>query len=481
MWNIFVVIALTAGGLSLSIASTVEAIPLSSQDAQQEFLNRRVTDLEETLEQLRNEYGARLATIEAEIAQLRDVQLGTTPDVAVTAEEGAAEVVGETMSEEERVELERKLAELLGEGRPETTGAGGQGSNQGAGRRFQSQTRNLNQLNPEISVTGDMSAVFADRTGDEEINQFRFNEFEASFQAPLDPYSSAKFFVVQEEGEFKVEEAYIDYNTLPAGLGIKAGQLRLDWGKLNRYHHHSLPQADRPAVHLAIWGEEGLTGLGTSLSWIPPSFLGGYNEVIVQVVNDANEVSFSGQGFDQPVFLVHETNYFDLSDASYIEVGLSAATGISGLDRWRPGDATREQADFDGELRTQVFGTDWNFNWAPPETSLYRGFELRGEFLWQRRATNQGIINSWGTYTYGVYKLNRRAFVGLRGDYTQLPMEPGKSLWGASPYFEWWQSEWARFRVQYSYGSRQLEIPEPEHKFYVQLTWALGPHKHEKY
>ena len=127
------------------------------------------------------------------------------------------------MSEEERAELERELAELLGEGTPETTGAGGQGSNQGAGRRFQSQTRNLNQLNPEISVTGDMSAVFADRTGDEEINQFRFNEFEASFQAPLDPYSSAKFFVVQEEGEFKVEEAYIDYNTLPEALALKRG------------------------------------------------------------------------------------------------------------------------------------------------------------------------------------------------------------------------------------------------------------------
>ena len=74
MWNTFVVIALTAGGFSLSIASTVEAIPLSSQDAQQELLNRRVTDLEEALKQLRNEYGARLATIETEIAQLRDAQ-----------------------------------------------------------------------------------------------------------------------------------------------------------------------------------------------------------------------------------------------------------------------------------------------------------------------------------------------------------------------------------------------------------------------
>ena len=468
MRNIFIAIALMIGGQLLSIPNAVQAESLPPQESHQELLARRVTELEEALEQLRNEYGARLATIEAQIAQLRDAQLGTTSDLAVTTEEAAA---GETISAEERAELERELAELLAESGSGTTEAGEQGSAQSGGRRFQSQSRNLNQLNPEISVTGDISAIFADRTGDEGINQFRFNEFEASFQAPLDPYSGAKFFVVQEEGEFKVEEAYIDYNTLPAGLGIKAGQMRLDWGKLNRWHQHSLPQADRPAVHLAIWGEEGLTGLGTSLSWIPPAFLGGYNEVIVQVVNDANEVSFSGRGFDQPVFLVHETNYFDLSDASYIEVGLSAASGTSGIG----------EADFGKDFRTQVFGADWNFNWAPPATSLYRGFEFRGELLWQRRETNQGIINSWGTYTYGLYKLSRRSFVGLRGDYTQLPEEPGKSLWGASPYFEWWQSEWARFRFQYSYGSRQLEISEPEHKFYVQLTWALGPHKHEKY
>lgn len=471
MRNIFIAIALMIGGQLLSIPNAVQAESLPPQESQQELLARRVTELEEALEQLRNEYGARLATIEAEIAQLRDAQLGTTSDLAVTTEEAAADAAGETMSAEERAELERELAELLAEPGSGTTEAGEQGPAQSGGRRFQSRSRNLNQLNPEISVTGDISAIFADRTGDEGINQFRFNEFEASFQAPLDPYSGAKFFVVQEEGEFKVEEAYIDYNTLPAGLGIKAGQMRLDWGKLNRWHQHSLPQADRPAVHLAIWGEEGLTGLGTSLSWIPPAFLGGYNEVIVQVVNDANEVSFSGRGFDQPVFLVHETNYFDLSDASYIEVGLSAASGTSGIG----------EADFGKDFRTQVFGADWNFNWAPPATSLYRGFEFRGELLWQRRETNQGIINSWGTYTYGLYKLSRRSFVGLRGDYTQLPEEPGKSLWGASPYFEWWQSEWARFRFQYSYGSRQLEIPEPEHKFYVQLTWALGPHKHEKY
>jgi len=242
--------------------------------------------------------------------------------------------------------------------------------------------------------------------------------------------------------------------------------MRLDWGKLNRWHQHALPQADRPLVHQAILGEDGLTGLGVSTSWLPPAFLGDYNEVIVQVVNDDNDVTFSGSGFGQPVYLLHETNYFDISPATYFELGLSATTG---------------NADFDGQYRNTVYGTDWNLNWVPPEASLYRGFELRGEFMWERRDGPTGKTDSIGTYTYGVYKLNRRSFVGLRGDWTELPQVPDVSVWGVSPYFEWWQSEYARLRFQYSYLSQRFDEPQPEHKFYFQVTWAIGPHKHEKY
>jgi hypothetical protein len=405
---------------------------------------------------LRSDYDARFAAIEARLA-------GLTGAPEAAAEAGAPPAGQAAMTAEERAELERELAAILAE---TPAAAGGQEASQGGGQRFSSQSRNLNQLNPEISATGDLFGTVANRTGDPEANQFRFAEFEVALQAPLDPYSAAKFFVVHEEGEVKLEEGYIEYNALPGGLSVKAGEMRLDWGKLNRWHQHGLPQADRPLAHQAIWGEEGLTGLGGSVSWLTPSFLGDYNEVIVQVTNDNNDVAFSGRGFDQPVLLIHETNYFDISPATYVEIGLSAATGT---------------ADFEGELRNQVYGADWNFNWAPPETALYRGFELRGELLLQRRDTPVGTISSTGAYTYGVFKLNRRSYVGLRGDWTELPEEPGESLWGASPYFEWWQSEWARFRIQYSYNSRQLEAPEPEHKFFFQLTWAIGPHKHEKY
>ena len=154
----------------------------------------------------------------------------------------------EVMSDEERADLERELAAILGDpvgaAAPQDPGQGSQ--------RFASQTRSLNRLNPEISAAGDLSATFADRTGDPEANQFRFNEFEVALQAPLDPYSAAKFFIVQEGGEFELEEGYIEYNALPGGIGVKAGEMRLDFGKLNRWHQHSLPQADRPLVHQAV-------------------------------------------------------------------------------------------------------------------------------------------------------------------------------------------------------------------------------------
>jgi hypothetical protein len=453
--NRFAVVA--AATLTFSaFGSVAVAAPRPQQQIEQ--LQRRVTELEAALAALRADHEARLAALEEQIAQLG---AATAPAEAEIADEPGAEA----MSDEERAELELELAAILGEpGEESETGAGTPA--QGGGQRFSSQTRTLNQLNPEISATGDMFGTFSDRTGDPEANQFRLGEFEVALQAPLDPYSSAKFAIVQEDGEFALEEGYVEFTSLPGGLGAKAGQMRLDWGKLNRWHQHALPQADRPLVHQAILGEEGLTGLGASFSWLPPPFLGDYNEVIVQVVNDNNDVVFSGRGFDQPVYLVHETNYFDISPATYFELGVSATTGT---------------ADFEGEFRNRVYGIDWNFNWAPPERALYRGFELRGELMWERRDGPEGITTSLGAYTYGLYKLNRRSYIGLRGDWTELPFEPGVSVWGASPYFEWWQSEWVRFRMQYSYLSRLLEEPEPEHKFYFQVTWAIGPHKHEKY
>ena len=435
------------------------------RDAVREQLQARVTALEQTLEQMRAEHAHRLSIVEARLDGLEAALLAGPRRPLESAIEPA-----EPTPAAERALLEQELARALAEvEKDEAEGAAAETDRRtstASGRQFIDRARNMNELNPEISVAGDVFGTVADRNGDAEVNRFRLAEFEIAFQAPLDPFSQAKAFVVQENGEFEVEEAYIDWNALPGGLGLRVGQMRNDWGKLNRWHQHGLPQADRPLVHQAFFGEEGLKGLGMSLSLVSGGFLGDYSELLVQIVNDENNVAFSGRSFDDPVFVFHETNYWDLGRATYLELGFSAATGVN---------------DDLGEFRTTVYGVDWNVAWRPPERSTYRGFEWRGELLYNRRGGATGKLPSWGGYTYGTYKLDQRWLVGARLDWTELPEESGESLWGVAPYVEWWQSEWARLRLQYSRNSRRLEEDKKEHRFFLQVTWALGPHKHEKY
>ena len=430
----------------------------ASSSAQTE--QTEVARLQRELESLRLQYEQRLVALETRIAALETRQSAAPPGQAHTA---APDAAAQTLSED-RAALEKALAAALGEAAGATTGAG---QPPGGERRFMGGERTLQSLNPEVSVTGDVFGTIANRTGDPEANQFRFSEFEVALQSPLDPFSLVKAFVVQEDGEFRVEEAYVDWTSLPGGLGVRVGRFRNDFGKINRYHQHGLAQADRPLAHQVVFGEDGLNGLGTSVSWLTPPFLGDYNEVWFQVTNDENDVAFSGRGFDDPLFMVHETNYWDLSNAAYVEVGLSVATGVN---------------DPAGRYRTQVYGIDWNYNWSPPAQALYRGLELRGEFLWSRRGTPPGIVNTRGAYTYATYKVNRQWFAGVRGDWTEVPEDPGYDLWGVSPYLEWWQSEWARLRFQYEFNSRRFEERDQrDHRLFFQVTWAVGPHKHEQY
>ena len=163
---------------------------------------------------------------------------------------------------------------------------------------------------------------------------------------------------------------------------------------------------------------------------------------------------------------MHETNYWDLTPASYLEIGLSASTGVN---------------DALGQYRTAVYGADFNYSWSPPAEARYKGFELRGELLYEHRATEIGVRESWGGYLYGTRKLGERWRAGMRLDWTELPEQPGQELWGISPYFEFWQSEWARVRFQYSHNSRLIEENRTDNRFFLQVTWAIGPHKHENY
>src|SRR3989442_6724479 len=69
--------------------------------------------------------------------------------------------------------------------------------------RFIGRERNQAQLNPEISVTGDVRA-YGQQPGIQREN-FDAREFEVGFQSALDPYSHTKIFVSLENCNVSVE------------------------------------------------------------------------------------------------------------------------------------------------------------------------------------------------------------------------------------------------------------------------------------
>ena len=66
------------------------------------------------------------------------------------------------------------------------------------------------------------------------------NEAEVSFQAVVDPYARADFFLAfGADGEVSLEEGFLTFTSLPGGLLAKVGKMKAAFGKVNQLHPHS--------------------------------------------------------------------------------------------------------------------------------------------------------------------------------------------------------------------------------------------------
>src|SRR5216117_1784644 len=123
--------------------------------------------------------------------------------------------------------------------------------------------RNQAQLNPEIGVTGDIRG-YATGRGVQRDN-FDPREFEVGFQSALDPYSHTKIFISLEGGNVGLEEGYAYWTGLPGHVRLDVGKYRQQFGELNRWHLHAVPETEYPLAITTFLGEDGLSGTGLSL------------------------------------------------------------------------------------------------------------------------------------------------------------------------------------------------------------------------
>jgi hypothetical protein len=150
-------------------------------------------------------------------------------------------------------------------------GAQGAGGPTGALPIYGNVTAGSKIFNPDIAVIGNFLGV----GGQNDIRPeraFAMREAETSFQAIVDPYARADFFMAFGEEGVDLEEGFVTFNTLPGGLLAKIGKLRAGFGKVNTFHTHQLTGADRPLVtENLLGGEEGIADAGISVARLIPN------------------------------------------------------------------------------------------------------------------------------------------------------------------------------------------------------------------
>ncbi|MFQ6046996.1 MAG: hypothetical protein ACE5PT_11685 [Gemmatimonadales bacterium] len=338
-----------------------------------------------------------------------------------------------------------------------------------------SRTRNLQILNPEISVTGDFVGSFIRAAGEPGAMSAAPREFEFSFQAALDPYTRTKIFVTREEefeiaglaqegGEeegqgFEIEEGYMYWVGLPGGLGLKLGKFRQEIGLYNRWHTHALFEVERPLAAATFLGEDGLIQTGISASF-PSVTLGPATQTLVAEVTRGNNEALFGSGGELS-YLARFQSFWDLG-ATYVQLG---GTGVYGEND-------------EASLVSKLLALDLSLRWTPSRRALYRDLNLKGELYLVEREETSGKLTAHGGYGQVNYRLSRRWIAGARADYL-APFGDQPSIVQLAPSLSWWQSEWVRLRIQYNYLKRRGLAGN--HTVLLQAVWAVGPHKHEIY
>ena len=85
-----------------------------------------------------------------------------------------------------------------------------------------------------------------------------------------------------------------------------------------------------------------------------------------------------------------------------------------------------------------------------------------------------------GLWSMAEVRLSPSWLIGGRFDWTENPEDPEDSAWLFSPTLTWWQSEYVRIRAEYDLLGRSFDT-DREGRFMIQVTFAMGPHKHETY
>jgi hypothetical protein len=329
---------------------------------------------------------------------------------------------------------------------------------------------NAKLLNPDISLIGD----FIGTAGHNNVTPGRsleMHESELGLQAIIDPYSRADAFLSFGETGVNVEEAYITFTSLPAGLLLKVGKKRADFGKVNTIHNHALPFIDRPLVtNNLVGGEDGINDAGFFLS----RFLAGpknwFLEGSAEILRGDSDDLFQASRRQDVSVVGHLRAYRDLSESTNLDLGLSYARGHNNLG---------------SNFLTNLYGADATLRWRPLRRAIYNSFLFRTELFWSARDQFSPSVpalfqtqHAFGLYASAEYRINRRWTVGGRFDRSGHSSDAHLTDSGFSGILTYWPSEFSQIRGQYRFGHLATTPSDfsNANEFLFQFLFVMGAH-----
>jgi hypothetical protein len=321
---------------------------------------------------------------------------------------------------------------------------------------------------PDISVIGDITAQTSTDTGYVNRNRVTIQGIELALQGYLYPQMHADIFLAmhRHENAFEPEicEASVSFLRLFLdGLGLQAGKIHVDFGKLNKVHQHERPFTDQPLTLTNFLGCHGLVGEGATLNYLfpLPFFLriegGAWRMTAEEHHHEASEeepVEFSLAG---KVYTGRLWTSFYLSDKAELEIGASVAKGN--------GSHYLEHKD-----EVMLGGADMTIKmWL----STYKRLIFQNELFYLNRKVPIVTLDRYGAYSFLGMQFNKCWDAGLRYDWAQnaFPDKETGSLVSIIGTYK--LTEMSRLRLQYGFF-----LESEQHQAVVQLVFGIGPHSH---
>jgi hypothetical protein len=336
--------------------------------------------------------------------------------------------------------------------------------------------------NPDIGVVADMAGQFTNSKEDEEgEDRWSVRELEVVFGSNVDAYSRLDATVsFSDFEEASLEEAYLTRYELPLGTTGRVGRFLPKIGKAISVHRDSLETVDEPLVIQRWFGHHGYSKTGADLTKVLDLPFASSHEITGGILEGGSgeEGTLFGDR-RRPTFYSHLKNYWELGDASGLEWGVSHLIGSK---------------DSRSSNSVTVIGTDLTYTHRFNDTV---GLKLQGEAYNQNRRDTQYEVtddttgdvffedmdgNLWGGYGLADLRFHPQWSVGFRGDYVETVdndlANPNKAETAWSPYLTFHQSEFARWRVQFT-SFEPTDNEESDWQLMLQGTFAIGEHKHK--